>query len=288
MESATRQVRVAAGRRIAIVLVGAIVIWTLMVWVSLSVFGGAVTPLSRTVCALLVFCLVVPMIVFARRFLDRRPWTGLMLQALPEAWRPFLLGVASFLIPSAVGLSIALVTGWLRVTSVLPPLELVAAISFTILTVLLLEAIPEELIFRGYIYRNLSATIAPIAAVFVQAVLFALLGTTLWVVTAGWGILLERGAIFLTMGVVLGVLRLIARSVWTPIGFHLAFQVVAQTLLTQSGIEVSNPGAITIAGMIPPFVLAVTISLVLTRSWPRPNWRELEPEQGDSLGASGS
>ncbi len=277
--------RVAVGWRIAIVLVGAIVIWTLMVWVSMSVFGGAVTLLSRAVCALMVFCLVVPMIFFARRFLDRRPWTTLKLQALPEAWRPFLVGAASFLLPSAAGLGIALVAGWLRVTSVLLPLELVAAISFTILTVLLLEAIPEELIFRGYVYRNLSATIAPIAAVFVQAVLFALLGTTLWVVTGGWSVLLERGAIFLAMGVVLGVLRLIARSVWTPIGFHFAFQVVAQTLLAQPGIEVSSPGVITIAGMIPPFVLAVTITLVLTRNRPRPSWREPEPEPepGDSL-----
>ncbi len=61
----------------------------------------------------------------------------------------------------------------------------------------------------------------------------------------------------------------------------------AQTLLTQPGIEVSNPGAITIAGMMPPFVLAVTITLVLTRNWPRPNWREPDPdpEQGDRLAA---
>lgn len=111
---------------------------------------------------------------------------------------------------------------------------------------------------------------------------------TLWVATQGWGVLVERGAIFPAMGVVLGVLRLVARSVWTPIGFHLAFQVVAQSLLTQPGIEVSSPGASTIAGMIPPFVLAVTITLALTRNWPRPNWRGPEPEPGDSLATSGS
>lgn len=276
MDDATRRVQLGAGWRIAIVLVGAIVIWTLMIWVSMSIFGGAVTPLSRIVCALVVVCLVIPLVAFARRFLDRRSWSELKLQAWPEARRPFLIGVASFLFPSAIGIGIALLFGWLRITSTLLPLEVIGAILFTTVTVLLLEAIPEELIFRGYVYRNLSATIAPIAAVFVQAVLFALLGTTLWVVTAGWGVLVERGAMFFAMGVVLGVLRLVARSVWTPIGFHLAFQVVAQTLLTQPGIEVSNPGAITIAGMVPAIVLAISITLALTRA--RPNWREPEPE----------
>lgn len=265
------------GGRIAAVLGGTIVIWSLMVWVSFSVFGGEVTPASRIVCALLVFCLAVPMIVFARRFLDRRAWATLNLQGWSGAWRPFLVGVAAFGIPSALGLGIAVLAGQLRITSSLQPLELAAAIAFTIVTVLMLEAIPEELIFRGYVYRNLSAAIAPIAAVLVQALLFAVLGTILWVATAGWGVLLERGALFLAMGVVLGILRLIAGSVWTPIGFHLAFQVMAQTLLTQPGIEVSDPGAVTIAGMVPAFVFAITIALVLTRA--KPNWRVPEPDE---------
>lgn len=275
MQSVSRAVRTAIWR-ISLVLTGAILIWALMIWVSISVFGGVVTPLSRIVCALIVFCLVVSMIVAARRWLDHRSWPELRLQAVTPAWRSLLTGLAAFLIPSAIGITTAALTGWLQVTSTLQPLELVGAIAFTIVTVLLLEAIPEELIFRGYVYRNLSATMAPIVAVFVQAVLFAVLGTTLWVATEGWGVLVERGALFLAMGVVLGALRVISGSVWTPIGFHLGFQVVAQILLTQPGIDVNNPGAVTIAGMIPAFVLATAITAALTRS--RPTWRKPEPD----------
>ncbi|MFK4807648.1 lysostaphin resistance A-like protein [Microbacterium sp. ZW CA_36] len=269
--------RLSTGWRIAIVLVGTVAIWSLMVWVGTTLFGGDVTPVARVVTSLLIFALAVPMVVAARRLLDRRPWATLELQGWAGAWRPFLVGTASFLLPSAIGLSVALLTGWLQITSVLPPLDLVAAVAFTVVTVLLLEAIPEELIFRGYIYRNLSAAMAPIVAVFVQAALFSLLGTSLWVATSGWGVLLERGALFFAMGAVLGILRVISGSVWNPVGFHLGFQVVAQTLLVHPGIEVSNPGAVTIAGIVPAFVFASTVTLMLTRR--RPDWRMPEPDE---------
>ncbi|MDL5350336.1 type II CAAX endopeptidase family protein [Microbacterium sp. zg-YB36] len=274
--------RVGTAWRIALVLVGTGAIWTLMVWVGASVFGGEVTRASRIVNALLIFCLAVPMVVVARRFLDQRPWAGLDLQGRASGWRHFLIGVASFLLPSAIGLSVALLAGWLQITSVVPPIELILAIGFTVLTVLLLEAIPEELIFRGYIYRNLSARMAPIMAVLVQAVLFAIFGTALWVLTAGWGILGERGALFLAIGVVLGILRVNSGSLWNPIGFHLAFQAVAQTLLGHPGIEVSNPGAVTMAGIIPAFVLGGTLTLALTRR--RPNWLTPEPDERPTSG----
>jgi membrane protease YdiL (CAAX protease family) len=274
----TREVRrLGTGWRIAIVLAGTVVIWTLMVWIATTAFGGDVRPVSRIVCALLIFGLAVTMVILARRFLDQRPWRGLGIQGWRGAWRPFLIGAASFLVPSVIGLAIALLTGWLRIAVLLPPVEMVAAIAFTIVTVLLLEAVPEELIFRGYIYRNLSATIAPIAAVFVQAILFAFLGTALWVATTGWEVLFERAGIFLGMGVVLGLLRVISGSVWNPIGFHLGFQVVAQTLLVHPGIDVSNQGVVTISGIIVSFVFATTVTLLVNPR--RPNWQVPEPDE---------
>lgn len=93
-------VRTAAGWRIALVLAGSVLIWTLMIWVSTFIFGAEVTPLSRAVCALSVFGLVVAMIIAARRWLDCRSWPELRLQRGRKAWRPFLTGVAAFILPS--------------------------------------------------------------------------------------------------------------------------------------------------------------------------------------------
>lgn len=82
------------------------------------------------------------------------------------------------------------------------------------------------------------------------------------------------------MGVVLGILRVISASVWNPIGFHVGFQVVAQTFLMHPGIEVSSSEAVTTAGILPGFVFAATITIMLTRR--RPNWRTPEPDDPGS------
>lgn len=276
MAAQKKSARLGLGWRVAIVLIGTVAIWTLMSVVALVVFRGEVSTASRIVCALIVFGLAVPMVVLARKHLDNRPWSTLGLQGWREGWRPFLIGTASFVVPSVIGLTVAVVAGWVRITSTAAPIGLLAGILFTVATVLLLEAVPEELIFRGYVYRNLSSAMAPLVAVLVQAGLFALLGTALWVVTTGWGVLLERGGLFLAMGVLLGILCLISGSVWNPIGFHLGFQVIAQSLLTNPAVQVDNAVGLTIAAIVPGFVFAVAITSFSTRR--KPNWLTAEPD----------
>ncbi|MEI3867648.1 type II CAAX endopeptidase family protein [Microbacterium sp. CCNWLW134] len=268
--------RVGTGWRVTVVLAGTIVIWGLMVWLSTAVWGDEVGPARRISSALFVLALTVPMIVVVRRFLDRRPWSTLRLEMGPSLWRPLLIGVGSFVVPSAIGLGVANAAGWVRITTDLPPATLVGAVAFTVLTVLLLEAIPEEVIFRGYVYRTLSASVAPVRAVLIQAVLFALLGTTLWVTTTGWGVIAERGSLFLVMGVVLGIQRLVSDSVWTPIGFHLGFQVVAQSLLTNPAVQTSSALVVTVAGIVPGFVFSVAITRFFIRR--KTNWTLPEPD----------
>lgn len=268
--------RVGTGWRVTVVLAATIVIWGLMVWLSTAVWGDEVGPARRISSALFVIALTVPMIVVVRRFLDRRPWSTLRLQTGPSLWRPLLVGVGSFVIPSAIGLGVASAAGWVRITTDLSPATLVGAVAFTVVTVLLLEAIPEELIFRGYVYRTLSASIAPVRAVLIQAVVFALLGTTLWVATTGWSVIVERGSLFLVMGVVLGIQRLVSGSVWTPIGFHLGFQVVAQSLLTNPAVQTSSAMVVTVAGIVPGFIFSVAITRFFIRR--KVNWILPEPD----------
>src|SRR5690606_315451 len=143
------------------------------------------------------------------------------------------------LLPAAVGLGIAVAAGWLRIDIDATLTATVGVVLLLVVLVLVYEAFPEELIFRGYVYRNLTAAMASWLAVLVQSLAFAAFGTTLWVVTEGWGVLLERLVLFFGMAVVAGCIRLISGSVWATIGWHLAFQVVMQLFLSSQYLEVS-------------------------------------------------
>lgn len=88
--------------------------------------------------------------------------------------------------------------------------------------VFLFEALPEGLIFRGYLYRNRADHLPRWFAVAGQAVLFTAFGALV-----GDGSV-ERIVVLLTFGLTLGALRVVTGSLWAPIGFHLAFQYVTQ------------------------------------------------------------
>lgn len=146
--------------------------------------------------------------------------------------------------------------------------------------VLVYEAFPEELIFRGYVYRNLTAAMAPWLAVVAQALVFAAFGTTLWVITSGLGVLLERLVLFFAMAVVLGCIRLIAGSIWAAVGFHLAFQVFMQLGLSGRYLDVtvSNENVFLAATALVAFVTAALVAGFLWRG--QENWTRPEPDTG--------
>ena len=99
-----------------------------------------------------------------------------------------------------------------------------------IVLVFLLEALPEELAFRGYLQTNLGKLLAPWLAVAVQAVLFGSWGVALWLITGG-GIDVAHASMLYVMGAILGAVRIMSGSVWIGIGVHVAFQTTAQLLL---------------------------------------------------------
>ncbi len=242
--------------RLVTVFVLAGAIWLLVVVLNDALFPGKVTVGSRLLNAAIVFSLSVALIFAMTRFVDRRWFRSLGLPLTKEASRPFVIGLFAFLLPSAAGLAIALIAGVATLTMTVRAPAMLASLALTCITVLIYEAIPEELIFRGYLYRNLAERLGPWAAAVLQAILFAIFGTALWVYTSGWDVLMERGLIFLGMGVVLGCLRVMSDSVWACIGFHLGFQVTAQTIL---GMNFSVQGPMELFVMVPPFVLATTI-----------------------------
>lgn len=261
--------------RIGLVLAAGVGIWALMSWLTANLYGGQLTIPVRLANAALISGLAIPMVILVRRYLDRRAWSGIGLGMSARAWRPFLIGVLAFLAPSALGLLIALATGWLSLQAHVPMAHILGWAALLVVLVFFFEALPEELIFRGYLQRNLTTVMAPWLAAIAQAVLFAVFGTALWVASEGWGVLAERGIMFLAMAVVLGLLRIQTGSVWTPVGFHLAFQVVAQTVLSQR-VGTDNEPGLMIAAIISAFVLGTTVVALLHRT--EANWSRPEPE----------
>src|SRR5690606_33052973 len=123
------------------------------------------------------------------------------------------------------------------------------------------EALPEELAFRGYIQANLESRLGYRGAIVAQAVLFAFWGAALWTLASGT-IALDRLAMFFFMALVLGMMRGVTGSVWTAIGFHVAFQTVAQLLLNTArghfAVDGVNMMQLVALGVV-PFSLAVLI-----------------------------
>lgn len=221
--------KVAAGRlnlfwRVAVVFLAVTLVW-LFVTQGLGSFFGPAYPdrVGHAVRAVLTSALVVPLIFLARRYLDRRSWEGLRFTSLRTGWRWLLFGMVFWLVAVGLGLVVTVVLGWTRISLGTPSVGILLLFLYLPVLVFLYEALPEELIFRGYLYRNLSARYARWVSVLAQATLF-----TLWGAAIGAAGSVDRVVLFFTFSVALGILRVISGNLWATIGFHLAFQWVTQ------------------------------------------------------------
>lgn len=98
----------------------------------------------------------------------------------------------------------------------------------------------------------------------------------MWIGAFG-AVALDRIVIFVAVGALLGVVRVISDSVWTPIGLHTAFQTVAQLLLNAERghfvIENSETMELVALGIVPFAFSAAIVGLVYRR---KVAWREPE------------
>ncbi|GAB3165179.1 hypothetical protein GCM10027059_22490 [Myceligenerans halotolerans] len=120
---------------------------------------------------------------------------------------------------------------------------------------LLAEAIPEEVVFRGYVTTVLGSVTRGWWVITIQAVLFTLFAGAL---RQHWNPM--DLSLFLAMGIGFGYLRMITGSVWMPVGFHTAFQTGSQLVLTHDAVEFTGGQ---IAGMLAlgavPFAVAAVV-----------------------------
>ncbi|AEQ51777.1 CPBP family intramembrane glutamic endopeptidase [Pelagibacterium halotolerans] len=254
------------GLRVGVLWLAVVVIWLFLGWLRDVVWGSGYagyTLAGHMTSAALATLLTASLVMAMQRVFDdsaRLKDIGLDLSV--TAVRPFLVGVLAWLAPFALGLGLCLIVGWAAVTPSVEWAEILAFLPVLVVLVFLLEALPEELVFRGYIYGQLSSAMSRLWAVVIQAMLFSAWGAALWTIAAGT-VPIERIVMFFFMGLVLGMVRVVTGSVWASIGLHVAFQTVAQLLLNETRGHFTIAGAdmfqLVALGVV-PFSLAVMIS----------------------------
>lgn len=259
--------------RIALVFIAVTLVWLCIRTFVDAQFGAGYSRSSHIISALLTSLAVIPLILAARHFLDRRPWSGLKLPSLRIGWHPFFIGMICWLVPAGIGLIICTALGWTEITLQEPIGNVLALGAGLLMLVFIYEALPEELIFRGYFYRNLVTELPRWSAVLIQAILFVL-----WGLLNGGPISLDRSALFFVAALIIGVFRVITDSVWACIGFHLAFQTISQLFGTIGGqFTISEPQVLSLFAFgILPFAIGPSILKKFYKTNPR--WQDREPD----------
>ncbi|GAB2831902.1 CPBP family intramembrane glutamic endopeptidase [Lentzea nigeriaca] len=209
--------------------------------------GTAPSYLPRALTAVLCFALAVSLILWLRLRVDRLPLSGLGLARGVTALRTFTLGVVITGGSAAAVLGACTWAGWLTWGQ----LDLPRLLEFLVVNALIavtLEAFPEELVFRGYVYDALSRGCRRWVAVVVTVLLFTFAGAGSSVVHWGVGTLLGEAVplpgfapagedpvayaiLYPIFGVALLAARITTGSLWTSVGLHLTYLTVVRATI---------------------------------------------------------
>lgn len=238
--------------------------------------------------------ITVPGILILRSRLDRRSIEGLGLPGVTRSVIWFLLGAGILIGPLILVVVLNSIFGWATMT-VNSSGSALGALAAAVVTAFFFEALPEELAFRGYIYRNLSGTYQRWVAMLMTAGLFVLLPTALVQVQQYiLGMEVRIGGAnslqvdyLITMAIfalLTNYLRILSGTVWMSVGFHLGFLQMSRifgmndrALIRLSDITSETPLQITaIAGILLVFIALIAYPSIAKRPL---GWRQADPEE---------
>src|SRR5690625_3054233 len=110
--------------------------------------------------------------------------------------------------------------GWVEIQVHTDLKYLLLSILILFITIFFIEALPEELIFMGYVYRYLNALFPHWGTIILQTLLFSLFAYFIGAIYS-----VEQLQFIPSFAIILGVFRAISGSVWTSIGFHVAIKI---------------------------------------------------------------
>ena len=253
--------------RLGTLLIGAYAIWIGLGFLSNAIFGPEYTYAGHALRAAGTFALVALLLTLVLK------WEGATAQRyglLPDRRTPLNVGLGAFgyFLPFIVTAVVILSLGLATLTITGTPGEVIGQLAAVLVLVLLYEAIPEELIFRGYFFTLLKERFPTWAAIIGQAVLFCLFGFAIGAAQTP-----DRLLLFLVLSMFLGVVRAATGSVFATIGFHAAFQTITQPLLGAqwTAITLDDPERwfSDLALALSPLVLGPVIVILLAKLWQR-------------------
>ncbi|UOQ83519.1 CPBP family intramembrane glutamic endopeptidase [Gracilibacillus salinarum] len=210
--------------RIAAVLASAIIIWNFITYLSDTFISQEYSSLSHFVIALITTVLTIILLQVALK-IDNTSWNQLGQATVKKNILSFLFGFFLWTIPAAIGIYICLMLGWVELKVYTDLSYLLLSMLILFITVFFIEALPEELIFRGYIYRYLNALFPHWGTILLQALLFSLFAYFIGAIYS-----VEQLQFIPGFAIILGVFRAISGSMWTSIGFHAAIMTATQIL----------------------------------------------------------
>lgn len=256
--------------RILIVLILSIVIWQFAVYLTEVFLSEGYSQINHLFIAVITTVLSIILIQAALKF-DEFHWHIIGMGAFKTNITSFLLGFFLWIIPAAVGLFICVIAGWVEIKADTELNYLLLSLIILFITVFLIEALPEEIIFRGYIYRLLDIRFPHWLTIILQALLFSLFAYFIGALYS-----FEQVQFIPGFAIILGVFRAISGSVWTSIGFHVAIMTATQILGPVHGhFEVSGMPTLQFFA----FILLPSVIGAIVLSFMRPdfNWRKTEP-----------
>lgn len=239
--------------------------------------------------AVVTTSVTVPLIYLLRRYADRRPWSGLGLSSPPSGLRYFLLGIGFLALVTAVALLLGSAFGWLRVVALHLPAVTLLVMLINIPIAFFYEAFPEELTFRGYLFRNLNTRYPRWLALILQVFLFVLapIAVTGFMVAAGLGtwdlITVQYIVNSIAFGTVLQLLRIVSNNLWINIGFHLAWLEMVRYVVVPSEYAIVEIEYVSIWGNYMVTIGSVIIGIIVLFIWSlrgrhRVDWSRIEPD----------
>src|SRR5690625_3794876 len=255
---------------IVAVLVLGIIIWNFIDYLSDTFMGQAYSPLRHFIIALMTTVLTLTLIQVALK-IDKISWSQLEPSTVKTNTYSFLQGFLLWTIPASIGLIICLMLGWVEIQVHTDLKYLLLSILTLFITVFFIEALPEELIFRGYIYRYLNVLFPHWGTIILQTLIFSLFA---YFIGAMYSV--EQLQFIPGFAIILGVFRAISGSVWTTIGFHVAIMTAFQILGPIHGhFEVSGFFTLQFVAFIllPSVVGATVLSFIHSTH----NWGEIVP-----------
>lgn len=253
--------------RIGIVLLFSILIWRFILYLN-GVFAGDVYNSTTHFFIALSITFLSFILVNTVRRIDKISWNKLGMGDFCTNIISFFVGTMLWAIPAVIGLVICLLGGWAEITVTTNLNQLLLSVLILYITVFLMEAFPEEIILRGYVYSYLNTLFPHWITLIMQSLIFSLFAYFLGAMYSVVQLLFIPG-----FGFILGYFRAKSGNVWTSIGFHAAIMTATQILSPiHNHFDVSGTFAIRFfAFNLLPYVLG-TIALELI--YPKHNWGE--------------